>query len=139
MIIQLTNPIISFEIMFVFAMFVWTIIGFLRPDYDRDVQRFIREAIARSNVLLVLALFLLAIVIGLLGHLYHLMKPYNVQLEHEQWIDKMLLKLECMFPLYCIPSILYLVCSMLNGLLFCIGNSRSHSLLRGRNYTTKQD
>ena len=97
--IQLTNPIISFEIMFVFVIFILAIIGFLRPDYDRDVRMFLQDAIAQSNVLLVLMLFVFAAVFAMLVHLYYLMKPYSVQIEHEQWLDKMILKLECMSPL----------------------------------------
>ena len=78
-------------------MAIWTIIGFLRPDYDQDIQKFWKDGVSQSNVLLILGLFVFAIALVMLYHLYYLMKPYTVQLEHESWLDQMMLKLECMY------------------------------------------
>ena len=106
MTIQLTNPIVSFEIIFVLSMILWAGIGFLDPDYGRDPLTYLEEAFGQSNILLVLLLFVIAITGVMLAHLYYLLAPYKVQIEHEKWLDQMILKLECMsiYSLY-IPSI----------------------------------
>merc|ERR1712176_116612 len=76
---ELTNPIISLEIMFVLGMFIWLIVMFFQPDYERDLSIFWTEALAKSNVLLILMGFVGTISVVMLYHLYYLMKPYTVQ------------------------------------------------------------
>ena len=111
--------------MFVFGMFIWTIIGILSPNYDRDLTKFLKNAIAQSNVLLILMLFVLAIVLAMLSHLYYLLKPYTVQMEHENWLDKMILKLECMSSL-----IVHLILAVICCGVVHVEYSRSYKLLQ---------
>merc|ERR1719356_931694 len=43
--------------------------------------------VAKSNVVLILVLFLILVIVNLLYHLNALLRPYTVQQQHESWLD----------------------------------------------------
>lgn len=93
---ELTQPIISLEIVFVLGMMLMVLIGVFQDPYNGDILYFLRSLVAESNVAMILVLFLSMVTISLLCHLGALLKPYQVQKAHEQWVDhiSMMLQME---------------------------------------------
>ena len=91
---QLTQPIISLEIIFVLAMMLMALIGVFQDAYDGDIRLFLVNLVSESNVIMTLLLFLLLVTITLLVHLFALLKPYQEQKAHEAWVEKVSLLLQ---------------------------------------------
>merc|ERR1712083_869296 len=73
---ELTQPIISLEVVFVLAMMLMALIGVFQDAYDGDIRLFLVNLVSESNVIMTLLLFLLLATITLLVHMFALLKPY---------------------------------------------------------------
>ena len=73
---ELTNPIISLEIVFVLTMMVITIYVVLLDEFGGDIVAFLRNYVVESNLALVMVLMVVAVTVTLLVHLEWLLKPY---------------------------------------------------------------
>merc|ERR1712013_496394 len=91
---ELTNPVLSLEIVFVLTMLVLSVLAVFQDDYGGDLRKFVTELVTKSNVLMILLLFCVCVCITLLVHLYNLLRPYNEQTAHESWADRMMLMLK---------------------------------------------
>ena len=91
---QLTNPILSLQIVFVLGMLVIALIAVFQDEYDGDLGLFLLNLVTKSNVIMILVLFVVMVSVTLLVHLYNLLKPYNEQQAHEAWVDRVSLILK---------------------------------------------
>jgi len=91
---ELTNPVLSLEIVFVLSVLLCTIIAVLQDPYDGDLRVFVTDLVSKSNVLMILLLFVVCVAITLLVHLFNLLRPYNEQTAHESWVDRVMLMLK---------------------------------------------
>jgi len=94
---ELTNPVLSLEIVFVLTVLAVSIIAVFVNDYDGDgsaLSKFMAQLVTKSNVLMILLLFFVCVCITLLVRLYNLLRPYDEQMAHEAWADRMLIMLK---------------------------------------------
>ena len=62
--------------------------------YEGDVRIMIAVFVRENSFVVILLLFCGCLCITLLVHLYNLLRPFNEQTAHEEWVDRMLLMLE---------------------------------------------
>lgn len=86
---QLTEPLISLEVVFVLSMILVTFIGVFVNDYDGNILSFVTDLVAQSNVIMTFVLFTLLVSVQLVVHLFALLKPFQEQKAHEAWVEKM--------------------------------------------------
>jgi len=84
---ELTQPIVSLEIVFVVAVLGMGLVFVFQEPYDGDVREYLSDMVAKSNVVMILVLFLILVIVTLLSHLNALLRPYTVQQQHESWLD----------------------------------------------------
>jgi len=91
---ELTQPIISAEIVFVSAMLLLGLIGLFQDDYGGDIRLFLVNMVSESNVAMTLAMFVLLVTFTLFVHLFSLLRPYQEQKAHEKWVKNMAMRLQ---------------------------------------------
>jgi len=91
---ELTQPIISLEIIFVLFMILVGLIGLFLDEYDGDIRLFFFNLVSESNVIMTLLLFSMLVIITLLVHLVSLLMPYQEQKAHEAWTERLSLSLQ---------------------------------------------
>ena len=85
---ELTNPIISLEIMFVLGMGISVIYVVLQDEYGGDLVAFLVQFVVESNLALLVAFMVLTITVTLMVHLGMLLKPYGEQDKHQSFMDR---------------------------------------------------
>jgi len=91
---ELTQPIVSLEIVFVLAMLLMALIGVFLDPYNGDMRSFFLDMVSENNVVMILLLFMLLVTGALLVHLNALLKPYHVQKSHEAWLENVSMQLQ---------------------------------------------
>ena len=69
-------------------MILLGLIGVFQNDYDGDIRLFLVNLVSKSNVIMILLLFVLLVTISLMHHLFALLLPYQEQKAHEGWVER---------------------------------------------------
>ena len=69
-------------------MILLGLIGVFQDGYDGDIRLFLVNLVSKSNVIMILVLFVVLVTISLMYHLYALLLPYQEQKAHEAWAER---------------------------------------------------
>lgn len=91
---ELSQPIISMEIVFVLIMIVVLLIMVLQDPYNGQVELFLFAMILHSNVLMMLIMMAFLVIVFVFMHLFRLLLVYKEQKMHEKWVQGMIRKFQ---------------------------------------------
>ena len=91
---ELSQPIISMEIVFVLIMIVVLLVMVLQDPYNGQVELFLFAMILHSNVLMMLIMMAFLVIVFVFMHLFRLLLVYKEQKMHEKWVQGMIRKFQ---------------------------------------------